>query len=93
MTMRIEDIDPNFKVDTSIDREGIKFYNVEAEPFRIHGVYREGGNFVRMPQAIASLQEVIDRVFVVCQDLEGNCYEMFVFDVPVDLFVNAGGRG
>lgn len=51
--MRLEDIDPNFKVDTSIEREGIKFYNAEAEPFRIHGVFREGDNFVRMPQAIA----------------------------------------
>ena len=46
----------------------------------------------RMPQAIASLQEVIDRVYVVCQDLDGNCYERFVFDVPVDMFINAGGR-
>ena len=60
-----------------------------------HKININDGNPIefRMPQAIASLQEVIDRVFVVCQDLEGNCYEMFVFDVPVDLFVNAGGRG
>jgi hypothetical protein len=59
-----------------------------------HKINLNDGNPIefRMPQAIASLQEVIDRVFVVCQDLEGNCYEMFVFDVPVDLFVNAGGR-
>lgn len=46
----------------------------------------------RMPQAIASTQEVIDKVFVVCQDLQGNCYEKFTFDVPVELFQNAGGR-
>ena len=51
--MRLEDIDPNFKVDTSIEREGMKFYNAEAEPFRIHGVFREGDNFVRLPQAVA----------------------------------------
>ena len=59
-----------------------------------HRINLNDGNPIefRMPQAIASLQEVIDRVFVVCQDLEGNCYEMFVFDVPVDLFINAGGR-
>lgn len=40
-------------------------------------------------QAIGSKTEVIDRVFVVCQDLDGNCYETFVFDVPVELFKNA----
>lgn len=46
----------------------------------------------RQPSAIASTQEVIDKVFVVCQDLDGNCYEKFVYDVPVELFANAGGR-
>ena len=44
---------------------------------------------VRQPAAIASKTEVIDRVFVVCQDLEGNCYEAFEFDVPCELFTNA----
>ena len=47
----------------------------------------------RMPQAVASTEEVIDKVFVVCQDLDGNCYEKFTFDVPIDYFKNAGGRG
>ena len=46
----------------------------------------------RQPQAIASTQEVIDKVFVVCQDIDGNCYEPFVIDVPVEYFQNAGGR-
>lgn len=46
----------------------------------------------RQPQAIGSTSEVIDKVFVVCQDLDGNCYEPFVIDVPVELFQNAGGR-
>lgn len=47
---------------------------------------------VRQPQAIGSTSEVIDRVYVVCQDLEGNCYEPFVFDVDPQLFANAGAR-
>lgn len=46
----------------------------------------------RQPQAIGSTSEVIDKVFVVCQDLDGNCYEPFVIDVPLELFQNAGGR-
>lgn len=41
---------------------------------------------VRQPQAMGSKTEVIDKVFVVCQDLDGNCYEAFDFDVPVELF-------
>lgn len=47
---------------------------------------------VRQPQAIGSTSEVVDRVYVVCQDLEGNCYEPFVFDVDPQLFANAGAR-
>ena len=46
----------------------------------------------RQPQAIGSTEEVIDKVFVVCRDLQGNCYEPFVIDVPVEKFQNAGGR-
>ena len=46
----------------------------------------------RMPQAVASTEEVTDKVFVVCQDLDGNCYEKFTFDVPIEYFANAGGR-
>lgn len=46
----------------------------------------------RQPQAVGSTSEVIDKVFVVCQDLQGNCYEPFVFDVPVEKFQNAGAR-
>lgn len=46
----------------------------------------------RQPQAIGSTSEVIDKVFVVCQDLDGNCYEPFEFPVPVELFLDAGGR-
>ena len=46
----------------------------------------------RQPQAIGSTEEVVDRVFVVCRDLNGNCYETFVIDVPVAKFQNAGTR-
>ena len=48
---------------------------------------------MRQPYAVGSTTEVIDKVFVVCQDLDGNCYEPFRVEVPVDLFLNAGGRG
>ena len=46
----------------------------------------------RQPQAVGSTEQVVDRVFVVCRDLNGNCYETFVIDVPVAKFQNAGTR-
>ncbi len=39
-----------------------------------------------MDQAIGSKTEVVDRVFVVVQDAEGNCYEPFEWDVPTEYF-------
>ena len=41
---------------------------------------------VRQPQAIGDKTKVVDRVFVVCQDLDGNCYEAFEYDVPIEYF-------
>lgn len=40
----------------------------------------------RQPQAIGDKTKVVDRVFVVCQDLDGNCYEAFEYDVPIEYF-------
>ena len=49
----IKDIDQNFKVETKIEREGLKFFNPEEAPFKIYGVFREGDRFRRMPEAVA----------------------------------------
>ena len=49
----ITDIDKNFKVETNIKQEGIKYYNPEEKPFKIHGVFREADKFRRLPQAVS----------------------------------------
>lgn len=49
----IAEIDKNLAVETSIEREGLRFYDVLQEPFRIHGVFWENGMFRRMPEAVA----------------------------------------
>lgn len=49
----ISKIDQNFAVATAIDREGIKFYNIDEEPFKIYGVFRENGMYRRMPEKVA----------------------------------------
>ena len=76
---------------TYVEVKDMQGYQVEVT----HLININDGNPIefRQPQAIASTQEVIDKVFVVCQDTDGNCYEPFVIDVPVEYFQNAGGRG
>jgi len=45
----IEKIDPNFTVQTAIDRPGIKFYPANSDLFSLGGVFWRDGRFHRMP--------------------------------------------
>ena len=49
----ITKIDKNFKVNTNINKEDLKFYDARVTPFRIYGVFYEDGKFRRMPEEIA----------------------------------------
>ena len=50
---RLEEIDENFKVETKLQKDNIKFYSARREPFSIHGLTYENGKFRRMPESIA----------------------------------------
>ncbi len=45
--------DKNFVINTSIDKDDIKFYDVESAPFKLYGVFRENGIYRRIPEQIA----------------------------------------
>lgn len=51
--MKIDQIDKNFKVDITIDREGLCFYDPRKAPFEVNGIYYEDGRFHRLPEAVA----------------------------------------
>lgn len=51
--MNISEIDKNFTIETSITREGLTFYNIEDEPFTIHGIKMIDGQYRRMPREVA----------------------------------------
>jgi len=51
--MDISAVDKNFKVDTEIDKTGLKFYSVDEKPFRLYGVFREGDKYARLPSEVA----------------------------------------
>ncbi len=51
--MDITKIDKNFIVQTKIEREGLAFYDIDEAPFKIHGVFREGNHYARMPGDVA----------------------------------------
>ena len=51
--MDITQIDKNLKVDTEIDKTGLVFKNIDEEPFRIYGVFRDGETYARLPLDVA----------------------------------------
>ncbi len=64
-----EKIDKNFSVKNSLNRKGIKFYDCEKDPFSIHGVFKEGDLFVRMPREKA--KTVNEGVYTLCSHTTG----------------------
>ncbi len=57
----IAEIDKNFKVETKLEKDDIKFYDVREEPFKVYGLIYEDDKFRRVPKDIA--QSVSDSVF------------------------------
>lgn len=55
-------IDRNFAVKSSLEKDNIRFYSVEEPPFRIHGIFKENGQYRRMPREVA--QQVSKNVLI-----------------------------
>jgi len=53
MATGLESIDKNFRVETRIKKEDIRFYDARSGAFRIYGVIWENGMFRRMPEHAA----------------------------------------
>lgn len=55
-TKKIDEIDKNFKVQTSLTEKDIKFYDVRLDPFKVYGLYnyRNETVFKRLPDNVAA---------------------------------------
>ena len=50
----ISEIDANFKIETSLNVKGIRFFDIQSAPFKVYGVFKEGGVYRRMPEKAAA---------------------------------------
>ena len=57
----ISEIDTNFRIETELKIDNIKFYNALNEPFSLFGVQYENGLYRRMPEDVA--RQVNDGVY------------------------------
>ena len=49
----ISKIDTNFSVETSLNIDNIKFYDINDNRFSLYGVFRENGLYRRLPEKVA----------------------------------------
>lgn len=49
----IAKIDKNFKIETSINIPGLRFYSADEKPFSVYGVFKENGKYRRLPESVA----------------------------------------
>ena len=53
MSKNIAEIDKNFKVETKIEKEDIRFYDPKLEPFKVYGLFHDGKKWCRLPEEVA----------------------------------------
>ncbi len=52
--MKISDIDKNFNIETTLQKNDIRFFDVTHEPVQVYGVFMENEKFRRLPEAVAA---------------------------------------
>ena len=62
-------IDRNFAVESTLGKDNIRFYSVDEAPFHIYGVFKENGQYCRMPGQVA--EKVSERVHVLYKKTSG----------------------
>lgn len=87
----ISKIDRNFAIKTNIEKEDIKFYNADEEPFKVHGVFRENGKYRRMPESVA--QKVSEGVYFLHSNTAGGRVRFTTDSSYVAIQVRMDGLG
>jgi len=49
----IAKIDPNFKIETNVERDGLTFFDAKCTPFKLYGVFHDGELYRRVPADVA----------------------------------------
>ena len=62
-------VDKNMLLETKINRPRLKFYDIDSEPFRIYGMWRDGDRYYRIPKDVAKAVSV--NVFDMCGNTAG----------------------
>lgn len=72
-------VDKNFEIKSKIEKDDIAFYDSYKAPFKTYGVFKENGEYLRMPKEIA--KEVNEGVYLLCSNTAGGRVR-FMTDSP-----------
>lgn len=75
----ISKIDKNFVIETKIERENVKLYDIKEAPFKIYGIWHDGVGYRRVPKDVA--EKTSDGVFYLSTDTTGGRVR-FITDSP-----------
>ncbi len=50
----IAEIDKNFSLKSTINKDGMAFYDIDDKPFKIYGVKKYDGKYLRIPESVAN---------------------------------------
>ena len=87
----ISNVDKNFRIETEFQKEDIKFYNADEEPFGIHGVFRENGKYRRIPESVA--KTVNEGVYVLHTNTAGGRIRFATDSSYVSIHTKMDGLG
>lgn len=62
-------IDRNFAVESTLEKDNIRFYSADEAPFRVYGLLKEDGCYCRMPGHVA--EQVSERVNILYKKTTG----------------------
>ncbi len=86
----LKEIDKNFALETNISREGLTFYDVDQDPFKIYGVFKADGKYRRMPEVVA--KTVSEGVHGLSENTAGGRVR-FITDSPYVVLQTKGQAG
>lgn len=91
MRNNITDIDKNFKVEETIKKDGMCFFDIESSPFKIYGIYKDNGIYRRMPEDVA--KKVSGGVYALHTNTSGGRIRFVTDSSRISLIVKFGEVG
>jgi len=88
MSSDVTKYDPNFRVNDTINKDGMTFRNAESAPFKVYGVKMIDGQYCRMPEAAA--KAVSEGIYGGYRSTAGGCVRFRTNSAKISIMAKIG---